>query len=39
MTGRPSQLASKMLRGANVNVNIFVNIRPIINIVVSLDCY
>ena len=28
----------KKLRGANINVNIFVNIRPILNIVVSLDC-
>ena len=35
----PSQLASKKLMGANINVNIFVNIRPILNIVVSLDCY
>ena len=35
----PSQLASKMLRGTDVNVNIFVNIQPIVNIVVSLDCY
>ena len=33
-----SQLASKNLRGANINVNIFVNIRPILNIVISLDC-
>ena len=36
--GCPSQLASKNLRGANINVNIFVNIRPILNIVISLDC-
>ena len=36
--GCPSQLASKKLRGANINLNIFVNIRPILNIVVSLDC-
>ena len=35
----PSQLAVKKLRGANIIVNIFVNIRPIFNIVVSLDCY
>ena len=32
-----SQLASKKLRGANINVNIFVCIRPILNIVVPLD--
>ena len=31
----PSQLASNNLRGANINVNIFVNIRPILNIVVG----
>ena len=37
--GYPSQLASKMLRRANLNVNIFVNIQPILNIVVSLDCF
>ena len=38
--GCPSQLASKKVeRGANINVNIFVNIRPILNVVVSLDCY
>ena len=37
--GCPSQLAGKKLRGANIIVNIFVNIRPICNIVVSLDCY
>ena len=37
--GCPSQLAGKKLRGANIIVNIFVNIRPIFNIVVSLDWY
>ena len=37
--GCPSQLASKNLRGANINVNIFVSIQPIVNIVVPLDCY
>ena len=37
--GCPSQLACKQLRGANIIVNIFVNIRPIFNIVISLDCY
>ena len=38
--GCPSQLAGKKLRGgANIIVNIFVNIRPIFNIVVSLDYY
>ena len=37
--GCPSQLAGKKLRGANIIVNIFVNIRSIFNIVVSLDCY
>ena len=38
--GCPSLLASKKLSGgANIIVNIFVNIRPILNIVVSLDCY
>ena len=39
--GCPSQLAGKKLRGggANIIVNIFVNIRPIFNIVVSLDRY
>ena len=36
--GCPSQLASKNLRGANINVNIFVNIRPILNTVVPFDC-
>ena len=25
--------------GANLNVNIFVSTRPILNIVVSVDCY
>ena len=29
-----SQLASKTLKGANIIVNIFMNIRPILNIVV-----
>ena len=28
----------KSREGANINVNIFVNIRPLLNIVVSLDC-
>ena len=37
--GCPSQLAGKKLREANIIVNIFVNIRPIFNIVVPLDCY
>ena len=37
--GCPSQLACKKLRGANIIVNIFANIRPIFNIVVSLDRY
>ena len=37
--GCSSQLAGKKLRGANIIVNIFVNIRPIVNVVVSLDCY
>ena len=37
--GCPSQLASKSRGGTNINVNIFVSIRPILNIVVSLDCY
>ena len=37
--GCQSQLASKKLRGANIKVNIFVSIQPILNIVVSLDCY
>ena len=37
--GCPSQLASKKKCGTNINVNIFVSIRPILNIVVSLDCY
>ena len=37
--GCPSQLAIKKMRGANINVNIFVNIRPILNVVVSLDCH
>ena len=37
--GCPSQLASKIVRGANINVNIFVNILPILNVVISLDCY
>ena len=37
--GCPSQLASKRCGGTNIIVNIFVNIRPIVNIVVSLDCY
>ena len=36
--GCPSQLAGKKLRGANIIVNIFVNIRPIFNIVVSVGC-
>ena len=35
----PSQLASKLLTGGNINVNIFVNIRPIVNSVVAWDCY
>ena len=29
----------KSWEGANIIVNNFVNIRPILNIVVSLDCY
>ena len=37
--GCQSQLGSKKLRRANINVNIFVSIRQILNIVVSLDCY
>ena len=41
--GCPSQLASKLLTGGggrgNINVNIFVNIRTIVNIEVSWDCY
>ena len=35
--GCPSQLASNKLRRANKIVNIFVNNRPILNMVVSLD--
>ena len=27
------------LRGTNIIVNIFVNIRPILNVVISLACY
>ena len=37
--GCPSQLGSTKLRGANINVNIFVSIRPILNILVSMDSY
>ena len=37
--GCPSQLPGKKLRGANIIVNIFVNILSIFNIVVSLDYY
>ena len=35
----PFQPISKMMTGANLNVNIFVNIVQIINVVISLDCY
>ena len=37
--GCPSQLTGKKLRVANIIVNIFVNIRPMFNIVVPLACY
>ena len=38
--GCPSHTAGNILRGgANINVNIFVNILPMLNIVVSLGCY
>ena len=37
--GCPSLLASNSRRGTNIIVNIFVNIRPILNTVVLLDYY
>ena len=39
MMGARLSWSVKSWEGANIIVNIFVNIRPILNIVVSLDCY